>query len=53
MPVILIILDNEHLTDMKLALSEVHSRNAMTIVVTDCASKLHQELPKIHHLIRV
>jgi glycine cleavage system regulatory protein len=53
MPVLLIILDNENLNEMKLALSEVHSRNALTIVITDCQNKLVQEEAKIHHLIPV
>lgn len=37
---ILIILDDDNLNDMMLALSEVHSRNALTIVITNCAEKL-------------
>ncbi len=34
--VILIILDDQHRTEMELALSEVKSRNAFTIVISDC-----------------
>lgn len=40
--VILIILDDEYLQDMLLTLSEMHSRNAFTIVVTDCRDKIEQ-----------
>ncbi len=36
MLVILTILDDEYLQEMLLALSEVRSRNAYTIVITDC-----------------
>jgi len=39
---ILIILDDEYLQDMLLTLSEMHSRNAFIIVVTDCADKIDQ-----------
>jgi glucosamine 6-phosphate synthetase-like amidotransferase/phosphosugar isomerase protein len=39
-PVILIILANEYFNDMNLALSEVHSRGALTIAITDCKQKL-------------
>ncbi|EAR90097.2 glucosamine-fructose-6-phosphate aminotransferase [isomerizing] protein, putative (macronuclear) [Tetrahymena thermophila SB210] len=38
--VILIILDDEYYHDMSLALSEVHSRGAYTIVITNCLKKL-------------
>jgi len=38
--VILIILDNENFDDMNLALSEVNSRGAYCIVITNCLSKL-------------
>ena len=34
--VVLIILDDQHRTEMELALSEVKSRNAFTIVISDC-----------------
>ena len=34
--VILIILEDQHRTEMELALSEVKSRNAFTIVISDC-----------------
>jgi hypothetical protein len=34
--VILIILDDQNRTEMELALSEVKSRNAFTIVISDC-----------------
>lgn len=34
-PIILIILEDEFVQDMKLSLSEVNSRNARTIVITD------------------
>lgn len=53
MPILLIVLDNEYLNDMKLALSEVHSRNALTIVITDCPQKLTNDQAKIHHMIKV
>ncbi|KAL4468899.1 hypothetical protein ABPG72_009169 [Tetrahymena utriculariae] len=39
-PVILIILDDDYFHDMSLALSEVHSRGAYTIVITNCLKKL-------------
>ena len=42
---VLLLLDNETLPDMILSLSEVHSRNAFTIVITDCLWKL--EMAKI------
>lgn len=42
-PVLLIILNNEYFNDMNLALSEVHSRGALTIVITDCKQKLIAE----------
>ena len=38
--IILIILDDEYLQDMKLSLSEVNSRNARTIVITDSPQSL-------------
>lgn len=38
--VILIILDDDNFQDMNLALSEVNSRGAYTIVITNCLSKL-------------
>lgn len=41
--IMLIILDNEHLADMKLCLSEVHSRGALTCIITDCADKISLE----------
>ncbi|EGR27583.1 hypothetical protein IMG5_193830 [Ichthyophthirius multifiliis] len=41
--ILLIILDDEYLHDMKLALSEVHSRGAYTIVITNCLDKLPSE----------
>lgn len=37
---ILLILDDENFHEMNLALSEVHSRNAYTIVITNCLSRL-------------
>jgi glucosamine 6-phosphate synthetase-like amidotransferase/phosphosugar isomerase protein len=40
--IILIILDNDHLNEMILTLSEVNSREAFTIVITDCLYKLDQ-----------
>lgn len=41
--VILIILDDEYFHEMNLALSEVHSRGAYTIVITNCLHKLANE----------
>lgn len=38
--VILMIFEDEYLNDMQLTLSEMHSRNAHTIVITDCLNKL-------------
>ena len=38
--VILMIFGDEYLNDMQLTLSEMHSRNAHTIVITDCLNKL-------------
>lgn len=38
--VILIILDDENFNEMNLALSEVNSRGAYCIVITNCLSKL-------------
>ena len=46
-------MDGEYINDMRLALSEVHSRNALTIVITDCADKLLQVNDKIDFLIPV
>ncbi|CAK91231.1 unnamed protein product (macronuclear) [Paramecium tetraurelia] len=51
--IILIILDDEFLQDMKLSLSEVHSRNARTIVITDSAQSLSNTMNKIDHLIQI
>lgn len=34
------IFDDAHLADMVTTLSEIHSRNAFTIVITDCLHKL-------------
>lgn len=34
------IFEDEYLNDMQLTLSEMHSRNAHTIVITDCLNKL-------------
>jgi len=48
---ILIILDDDNLNDMMLALSEVHSRNALTIVITNCAEKLKPVQVKTDYLI--
>lgn len=42
-PVILIILDDEYFHEMNLALSEVHSRGAYTIVITNCLKRLASE----------
>lgn len=50
-PVILIILDDDTLNDMKLALSEVHSRNAKTIVISDSRQSVKNVMNKIDHLI--
>jgi hypothetical protein len=36
----MIILDDSRLMEMSLALSEVYSRDAFTIVITDCLHKL-------------
>jgi len=41
--IILIILDDEHINEMKLALSEVKSRNALSIIITDCPHLLDKE----------
>jgi len=49
--IILIILDDEFLHEMALALSEVRSRNALSVVITDCAHKLDSE--KIDHVIPI
>ena len=38
---------------MKLSLSEVHSRNALTIVITDSKQDLLNVMDKIDHLIEV
>lgn len=55
--IILMILDDEHFHDMELALSEVKSRCAYTIVITDCAHRLTKskcdhiiEIPSLHWL---
>ena len=40
--IILIIMDDQYLNDMILTLSEVRSRNAFTLVITDCLHKLDQ-----------
>lgn len=34
--IVMIILDDEYLHDMNLCLSEVHSRGALTVIITDC-----------------
>ena len=52
-PIILLILKNSHMLDMKLSLSEVHSRNALTIVITDSKHDLLNVMDKIDHLIEV
>lgn len=49
--VFLIILDDEYLHDMQLALSEVKSRSAYTIVITDCKHLLNQS--KIDECIEI
>jgi glucosamine--fructose-6-phosphate aminotransferase (isomerizing) len=49
--IILMILDDEHFHDMELALSEVKSRNAHTIVITDCSERLTQS--KCDHIIEI
>lgn len=41
--IILIILDDEYFHEMELALSEVKSRNATSVVITDCPNKLETE----------
>jgi glucosamine--fructose-6-phosphate aminotransferase (isomerizing) len=51
--VVLLILNDEYIHDMRLALSEVHSRNALTIVVSNCPEKLQADRNKIDHLIAV
>jgi len=38
--IFLIILDDEHLKDMNLCLSEVKSRGALTVIITDCKEKI-------------
>jgi len=38
--IILVIMDDEYLNDMILALSEVKSRHAYTVVITNCLDKL-------------
>jgi len=49
--VILFILDDDKLEEMKLALSEVWSRQALTIVITDCFDKLNHK--HISHAIEI
>lgn len=46
--IIIIILNDHHLNDMKLALSEVKARNAMSIVITDCLDKLDDDMIDLH-----
>lgn len=46
--VILIILDDENFHEMQLALSEVHSRGAYTIVITNCVDKLASDKIDAH-----
>lgn len=41
--VILVILDDEHFDEMDTCLSEVKSRHAYTVVITDCYNKLNHE----------
>lgn len=57
---ILIILDDEYLHEMEICLSEVKSRNAHTLVITDCLNKLSKdkideciEVPHVKHLTSV
>lgn len=49
--VILIMLDDSRLHEMSLALSEVHSRDALTIVITDCLHKIDSS--KVHLSIEI
>lgn len=41
--VVLIILDDEFRSDMNLALAEVKSRGALTVVITNCKPKINKE----------
>jgi len=49
--IMLIILDDEFFHEMNLALSEVESRGALTIVITDCLSKLNKA--KIDYAVEI
>jgi len=49
--IVLIILDDEFFHEMNLALSEVESRGALTIVITDCLSKLNKS--KIDYAVEI
>ncbi len=57
---ILTILDDEYLHEMEICLSEVKSRNAHTLVITDCLNKLSKdkineyiEIPHVNHLTSI
>lgn len=49
--VIFIILDDVNLLHMKLAQSEVRSRNALTIVITDCEDQIEKD--KTDYIINI
>lgn len=57
---ILIVLDDENLHEMEICLSEVKSRGAHTLVITDCLNKLSKEkvnesleIPHVKHLTSI
>lgn len=47
----LTILDDEYLHEMEICLGEVKSRNAHTVVITDCLNKLSKD--KINEYIEI